>query len=80
MEIFITNHSQCYTQNQIIEAYDCDSLIKEKITIEVNIVKCFTVLADEICYITSIEQFFLRVCYSKNTGNRKYKLCKQFFN
>ena len=62
-------------QNQIIEV--CDSIIKQKIATEVNNANFFTVLADETCDISKIEQFSLCVRYLKSMGNPDYKICEE---
>ncbi len=51
-------------QNQIIES--SDKIIKRKIAKDVNAAKCFSVVADETCGISSNEKFCLCVRYVKS--------------
>lgn len=63
-------------QNQIINL--CDEIILTKFVTEINNAKCFTVLADEMSNISSIEQFSLCVQFINSTNVNNYKIVKQF--
>lgn len=63
-------------QNQIIDA--CDEVILTKRVTKINNVKCFTILADKLSDISSIEQFALCIRYIELTDVNNFKIVENF--
>lgn len=63
--------------NQIIEA--CDEIIIQQLFTKINQATFFSVLADEITNVLTVQQFYLNMRFVELMSNNECTIIEQFF-